>query len=53
MPALTSFQNTLPASATPIEVLEEAASVPVKSVMVVLSCAVTATDWVVEETVVS
>ena len=44
IPAFTSFQNTLPPSATPTEVLEEAAIVPVRSVIVVLSCAVTLTD---------
>ena len=47
IPAFTFFQNTLAPSATPTELLEEAASVPVKSVMVVLSCAVTLTDWLV------
>ena len=44
IPAFTSFQKTLPPSATPTEVLEEAAIVPVKSVIVVLSSAVTLTD---------
>ena len=53
MPALTSFHITLPAKATPTDVLEDAANVPVKSVSVVLSSAVTATDCVVDETDVS
>ena len=53
IPALTSFHITLPASATPTDVLDEAANVPVKSVSVVLSSAVTATDFVVEDTVLS
>ena len=42
-PALTSFQNTLAPSAIPTDVFDDAASVPVKSVMVVLSLAITST----------
>ena len=53
MPACTSFQNTFAPSATPIEVELEAANVPVKSVMVVLSTAVTETACVLDVTVLS
>ena len=46
--ATTSFQNTLAPNAIPTELLDDAAIVPVRSVMVVLSSAVTSTDWVVD-----
>jgi len=53
IPDCTSFQNTFAPSATPTEVELEAASVPVKSVIVVLSSAVTDTACVDDETDVS
>ena len=51
--AATSFQNTFVPRATPIDVLEDAASVPVKSVMVELSSAVTDSACVFDVTLVS